>query len=252
MHWIKNIPTPIIFGHRGDSINFPENTMAAFKSVIEKGGNAFELDTMLSADGIPVVIHDRGLGRTTKINGNVDDFSALFLHNFDAGSYFSSKFSKEKIPLLSEVLSEFKDKALINIELKNFHAPFDKLPKIVAEMVLEYGMANQVIFSSFLPLSIFRIRKYLPEAKTAILCGPGLIGKILCRKCCLKISPEIVHPHFSIVSETYLEKSINRARMVNCWTVDDFDQVAVLIKRGITGIITNDPHGVRSHLLTKA
>ena len=63
---------PLIIAHRGASALAPENTMAAFELAIKQGARAFELDTMLTSDGIPVVIHDHTLDRTTNGTGSVN------------------------------------------------------------------------------------------------------------------------------------------------------------------------------------
>ena len=68
----KNERKPLIFGHRGASKYAPENTMAAFEQALEMGADGFELDTMLSADGIPVVIHDEHLNQDDEWEGKSD------------------------------------------------------------------------------------------------------------------------------------------------------------------------------------
>jgi glycerophosphoryl diester phosphodiesterase len=78
MHWIEKLQSPIIFGHRGASKYAPENTVAAFELALKQGAEAFELDTMLSADGIPVVIHDRTVDRTTDDSGKMDQISTNY------------------------------------------------------------------------------------------------------------------------------------------------------------------------------
>ena len=134
MHWIEKIVSPIIFGHRGASKYAPENTLAAFTLSLQQGAEAIELDTMLTADGIPVVIHDRTVDRTTNGTGKVDQLMVEQLRVFDAGTKFSPNFRGEKIPLLEEIFTLYKDKALINVELKNYHNPTDDLPEIVIKL----------------------------------------------------------------------------------------------------------------------
>ena len=152
MHWIDKITPPIILGHRGASKYAPENTIAAFDLALKQKADGFELDTMLSADGNPVVIHDNTVNRTTNGTGKVDWHMAGQLKDLDAGSKFSPDFAGEKIPLLEEVFTYFKGKALINVELKNFHTPSNLLPKIVFNLAQDVGILDQIIFSSFFRL----------------------------------------------------------------------------------------------------
>jgi len=70
---LLNLPSPVIFAHRGASAQAPENTLAAFELAVEQGADAIELDVKLSADGEVVVFHDVSVGRTTDGSGRVSD-----------------------------------------------------------------------------------------------------------------------------------------------------------------------------------
>ena len=82
-------PSPWITAHRGDSHHFPENSLSAFHSAIEKGAEMIELDLRMSHDHVPIVIHDSCLDRTTNGHGPVSsmDFSQLKL--LDNGSWIN-------------------------------------------------------------------------------------------------------------------------------------------------------------------
>src|SRR5437868_11167811 len=110
---------PIVFAHRGANRLTPENTMSAFRKAQELGATAFELDVQLSKDGIPVVIHDGSLERTTDGEGMVAEHTFEELCELDAGSWFGNEFIEEKIPSLEEVLQEFIPLDIyLNLELK--------------------------------------------------------------------------------------------------------------------------------------
>ncbi|MCD6576595.1 MAG: hypothetical protein J7K66_01110 [Anaerolineaceae bacterium] len=241
MHWIEKLQTPVIFGHRGASKYAPENTIAAFELAIQQGADAFELDTMLSADGIPVVIHDQTVDRTTNGHGRVDQLSAEKLHILNAGSSFSNKFSNEKIPLLEEVLLKFKDRSLINVELKNYSQPFDRLPETVAEIVNKINMTDQLIFSSFIPWNLIKLRKLLPGAHVALLCLKGIRGYLPRSKAFSSVSPMYINPYFKDISKKFIEKQHRTHRKVNTWVVNQPTDMIELINLGVDGIITNDP-----------
>lgn len=241
MHWIEKLQTPIVFGHRGASKYAPENTIAAFELALHQGAEAFELDTMLSADGIPVVIHDRTVDRTTDGSGKVDQISTKKLRALDAGSTFSPKFTNERIPLLEEVFTIFKDRALINVELKNFYNPFNLLPEIVVEIASKMDVLDQLLFSSYIPPNLNRIKRLIPKAKVAILCSKGFLGYLPRSKVFSMISPAYVHPHFKDISKRFIEKQHHINRKVNTWTVNQETDIVELIKQGVDGIITNDP-----------
>ncbi len=241
MHWIEKLQYPIIFGHRGASKYAPENTVAAFELALKQGAEAFELDTMLSADGIPVVIHDRTVDRTTDDSGKVDQISTKKLRNIDAGSTFSTKYSNERIPLLEGVFTTFKNRALINVELKNYHNLFDALPEKVAEIANRIDVLDQLLFSSFFPSNLKRIKRLIPGVPVALLCSRGVMGYLPRSKVFLSVSANYIHPHYKDISKSFIEKQHHMYRKVNVWTVNHQTDMIRLINQGVDGIITDDP-----------
>lgn len=136
--------------HRGFSGFAPENTLSAFKLALSNQSvRSIELDVQLSKDGVPVVIHDFTLERTTNGYGFVKDKTYEELRELDAGNWFSEEFKNEKIPTLEEVLALCKDKCQLNIELKTIDGMYDGYEKIVVEMVKKYEMEDDVCLTSF-------------------------------------------------------------------------------------------------------
>ncbi len=241
MHLLDQLQKPVIFAHRGASASAPENTLAAFKMAVKQGAKAIELDTMLSRDGIPVVIHDHSLERTTNGEGFVSDFNAAYLQQLDAGSYFSETFKNERIPLLCEVLEKFSKDILINIELKNYHAPHDQLTEKVINMVDEKNLWNSILFSSFLPRNLKLIREKRPQAKVALLCPSGVQGWFFRSSLFIKLSPEVIHPFNNDVDFKFIEQEHLRNRRVHVWTVNDKSRAKELFSNDVDGIFTDDP-----------
>lgn len=244
MHMIDQLNKPIIFAHRGASRYAPENTMAAFDLAFSMGAPAIELDTMLTKDGVPVVMHDRTVNRTTNGSGRVDQLTFGEIARLDAGSYFSKDFTGERVPRLADVLAKYKGKMLVNIELKNYHAPFDQLPECIAGIVRKLDNLEEIIFSSFWPNNLLRIRKLLQGAKTALLVENGFIGRILTSRVFSRLSPDFIHPFKSYINIAYLEYEHTHNRQVNVWTVNDFAQAKNFMQWGVDGLITDDPQGV--------
>lgn len=241
MHLVDIFPSPIVYGHRGASKYAPENTIAAFDIALKQGAKAFELDTMLTRDNVPVVIHDHDLERTTNGKGEVGDCTLEEIRNLDAGSYFSREFRGERIPTLKEVLSRYKKEILVNIELKNFHSPSDHLTRIVLEMVESMGLIDNIIFSSFLPKNLRILKSINPQAKTALLCLPGIRGILFRSEIFRRISPDFIHPFHGDASRSFIKREQQKKRRVNVWTVDDEMIGKQMVKNGVDGIITNDP-----------
>src|ERR687893_1121378 len=101
----------LIYAHRGASVNQPENTLRAFRHALAIGVDGIELDVHATADGIPVVIHDRDVERTTDGTGYVDETPLARLETFDAGD-------GERVPTLAEVLALVGDAAHLDVEIK--------------------------------------------------------------------------------------------------------------------------------------
>jgi glycerophosphoryl diester phosphodiesterase len=112
-------PFPRIIAHRGGGTLAPENTLAAMRCGLAHGFRAVEFDVMLSADGIPVLMHDPDFGRTIAGSGSVSDCTAGELAAMDAGSSFDRRFAGEKVPTFRQVIAFCDDNGIwMNVEIK--------------------------------------------------------------------------------------------------------------------------------------
>ena len=91
-------PYPRIVAHRGGGTLAPENTLGAIRFGASRGFVAVEVDVMLAGDGVPVLIHDRTLERTTHTRGMVSATPLAALERLDAGAWFSAEWRGERIP----------------------------------------------------------------------------------------------------------------------------------------------------------
>src|SRR3954451_9117490 len=101
----------LVYGHRGLSGRFPENTLLACREALAAGGDGIEFDVHATSDGVPVIIHDRGLERPANGMGKVDEVPLSRLRALDAGR-------GERVPTLAEVLDLVGDRAHLDIEIK--------------------------------------------------------------------------------------------------------------------------------------
>ena len=108
-----------IIAHRGDAKSAPENTLESYRAAIAREIDYIEVDVRLTADGVPVAIHDATVDRTTDGEGRISDLSYAELQQLDAGSWFSSRFAGVTIPTLAEVLAEAQGKVCVFIDLKD-------------------------------------------------------------------------------------------------------------------------------------
>lgn len=112
-------PYPRILAHRGGGTLAPENTYAGLRCGMQAGFRAIEFDVMLARDGVPVVMHDPGLGRTVKGSGSVFEHDARELAAMDAGAWFALAFVGEPVPLFADYAALCKAHDVwMNIEIK--------------------------------------------------------------------------------------------------------------------------------------
>ncbi len=241
---LNTLPTPVIFAHRGASAHAPENTLAAFLLAYKEKADAIELDVKLSADGIPVVIHDPTVERTTRGKGAVADLSLSALKKLDAGG-------GQKIPTLEEVFEAVGGKMLINIELTNYKTRKDALVDKVVKAVKRHALAESVIFSSFLPENLARAAALLPQTPRGLLTLPNLFGWFARRVSFKSGDYQALHPHLRDVSRSEIEKIHAMGRRVHVWTVNQAEDMRRLTEWGADGFFTDDPKLARTLLREK-
>ena len=112
-------PYPRWIAHRGAGTLAPENTLAAFRAGAAHGYRMFECDTKLSADGVPFLLHDDTLERTTDGQGPAGALTWNDLSRLDAGRWHSPAHGGEPLPTLAAVARWcLAHDALLNIEIK--------------------------------------------------------------------------------------------------------------------------------------
>jgi len=212
--------------------------MAAFSAAVELGVDGLELDIHLSRDGIPVVIHDESLQRTTDGRGLVGDASLEQLQQLDAGGWFSPEFMGESLPTLAEVLSAFSGKPRLNLELKEFTAGVEVLS------LLRQHSDAEVVISSF-DYDLLKGLRSLDEAlPLAVLFDDGNWRQAV--RFANEISACAFHPADNLVCRRMVSACRKLALPVSVWTVDQEEQARSLMRMGISGLFTNDPDALRS------
>lgn len=232
---------PAIIAHRGASAYAPENTLAAFELALRQSADAIELDAKLSADGKVVIYHDQTTDRTTATSGRVKDFTLAELRRLDAGSHFDVAFKGEPIPTLEEVFDLVGHRTFINIELTNYGSPTDTLPEKVAALVQRHRLSKRVLFSSFNPLALIRVRRKLPETPIGLLALPGRAGVWARSFLGRLLGYQSLHPAACDVNLALVESAHRRGQKVFVWTVNQAEQMRQLFDMGVDGIFTDDP-----------
>jgi len=148
--------------HRGHPRKYPENTITAYQAAYDLGFTYIELDVQLSKDGVPIIMHDITVDRTTNGSGFVKDFTYDELRKLKVGEY-------EKIPTLEEALLFAKGKLKVAVELKQMGDLHEGLEKSVLEVIEKTGMLDQVYVNSFDHFSIERLRDLSEEIDLGLI-----------------------------------------------------------------------------------
>ncbi len=237
----SDLPRPTVFAHRGSSAHAPENTLAAFQLSLSQGAPALELDAMLSADGQVVVIHDDSVDRTSNGSGKVRQMPLAAIKELDGGSYFNPAFKGEKIPTLAEVFETVGRHIFINIEIKNYASPLDGLPSSIASLVQKYNLAEYVLFSSFNPLALLKIRRLLPQVPCGLLIFHGSGGGWARGWLGRRFPCQALHPDLRDVTPSFIASTHQSDRRMHVYTVNQPDEMKRLFDLGVDGIFTDDP-----------
>ena len=222
-----------IYGHRGSSGICPENTLLSFRTAIEQGADGIELDVHLTKDGIPIVIHDEMLERTTNGAGFVKNFTVNELQAFDAGN-------GETIPTLREVLHLLDGTSVeLNIELKTTLLLYEGIEEKVLSVVQKFGAGRKVVYSSFHLPTLLRLKATDNTANIAWLLEMGFPLPHPA-DCIETLNLEALHlgaNMFMANPEHYSEVSDK----IRIWTVNNPADAQALAAFGVAAIITDYP-----------
>ncbi|XP_058971033.1 glycerophosphodiester phosphodiesterase 1 isoform X2 [Pocillopora verrucosa] len=151
--------SPVIIGHRGCSLEAPENTLAAFKLAKENGAQGVEFDLDFTKDGVPVIIHDSTVDRTTDGHGKVRDFTYEEIRRLNASAKHPNreKFPDERIPHLQEVVD-----LCVNLGLQMYidvkaASQAGKAASVLKNLFASHQLYDKAIVCSFYPNVIFQI-----------------------------------------------------------------------------------------------
>jgi len=229
-----------VWAHRGASAVAPENTMAAFRAAEAAGADGIELDVHLSRDGVPVVLHDETLERTTDGRGPVGAVSLAQLRQLDAGAWFDPAFAGERLPTLEEVFVWASDRLRLNVEIKAAEAGL-----AVVEL-LRNNPRVRILVSSFDHGMLEQLRRHAPELPLAFLVDSPFWRRAVRRA--VQCRAESLHPRYDLLSHPLLAACRRQGLAVHCWTVDRPEESASLRRRGVAGVFTNDPALIIHHL----
>ena len=223
-----------ITAHRGYSAQYPENTLAAFRGAIALGADCIELDVRQTADGVPVVLHDASLLRTTGWDRDIGDVTYAEIRKLDDGSWYSSQFSGERIPTLEEVLRLAKHGGVeLNVELKP--EGNGTLARTVADLLRQYGMRGRCVVTSANYELLKEIKRCDSRIKT------GYITSIIPTHATGMKDADAFSVRAAFLSAAGVRRLHAADKQVFAWTVNTGDAMRNMIAFGVDDLITDNP-----------
>lgn len=228
-----------IVGHRGAAGVAPENTLPSFEAAWAAGVAWVETDVHLTRDGVPVLLHDATLDRTTTGHGPVSEITWDELQAVDAGVRFSPAFGGTRVPRLEQLLSAAAGRSGILIELKEEAEWADLLVSRVLEAVAAAGAQPWVRLISFEADLLERVRR-VPGGQE-LECGfiaseaPGIIETAQ-RLGCVSINPSL-----RALSPALIKTARAAGLLVNAWTANTAEQVLRAAEMGVDELETDFP-----------
>ena len=248
--------TILVSAHRGGAALAPENTLASFRNGIALGADFIEMDVHLTKDGVPVVIHDPTIDRTTDGSGRVADLTLAQLQSFNAAAKFPGAAEKQVVPTLAQVLDLAQPTNVgLEIEIKATadNQRYAGIEQKVVDEVAARGMRDRVRIMAFEFDTLQRVRAIDPKIKTTALFTTdyfrshdidqpaAVIDDVASFADGIGVNKDLLTP--KLVQEAH-----NRKMSVGVWTVDTEAEMIKFIKMDVDSITSNRPDLVKQVL----
>lgn len=257
---------PLVVAHRGGQHYTPENTIIAAVYANQIGAHAMEIDVQISVDGVPFLMHDITLERTTDVEAvfpgregdAADSFTIAELTSLNAGEWFTTTdpygtieegkvpagllddYEVAMVPTLEEFLDYVNDTTLsLNVELKRIsddHPLIDQFSDIVIDVLIEADMDDQIWVQSYTAAVLDQVESLAPVMKSMFSLG----DEPLTPEEFLASGYDMINTHYSLSNKIF-KGYVDAGIEVNIYTVDlklSFQQAWAL---GISHVTTNEP-----------
>ena len=232
-------PYPRWIAHRGAGKLAPENTLAAFRLGAAHGWRAFECDVKLSADGVPFLLHDATLERTTSGTGTAGDLPWNQLSHLDAGGWHSRAYAGEPLPTLDAIATYvLRNGFALNIEIKPTPGQEAQTGAMVAAHAarLWHGQPVPPLLSSFRPESLASARDAAPQLPRALLVDElwdGWFDMARSLQCVAVVT------NHRLMDATLHQQLHGAGLRTLCYTVNDAADADRLLALPVDGLITD-------------
>ncbi|MDQ4044757.1 MAG: hypothetical protein M3173_04835 [Chloroflexota bacterium] len=236
---------PIISAHRGGRVEAPENTLDAFRRARDLGVPGAECDVHLSADGVPVVIHDDTVDRTTDGTGAVHALTVDQLARLDARAVHADWPTAPHVPTFAEFMEIARDFAYVEVEIKA-DAP-ERIERLVPLLIEEIDRADareKVRLISFDPDIIALCREQAPDMMTSLIVYETTEQEI---RAALDLGCDGIAGDVKTKSQRFVDDAHEAGLKVTCWTVNTDEDFDNMLAWGVDVITTDRP----KHMLAR-
>jgi glycerophosphoryl diester phosphodiesterase len=231
-----------VIAHRGYSQVAPEDTMAAYESAARAGADFLENDVQSTADGVPMILHDDTLDRTTDGTGRLDEAQSADVAKLDAGSWFSPFFVGQRVPTSVEMLQHAKAKGrqvLLEIKGPETRTEIERIVKEVGDT----SMRESTVIQSFDPEILRTVHGIDPSLRLGLLRSTLDADPVAAARSTFAAT---YNPAWTaLAGRPGVVASLHAAGIaVQPWTVDDPRQWDAMDRMGVDGVITNRAGGL--------
>jgi len=224
--------------HRGASVEYPENTLLAYRKAIDYGIDALEADIHLTRDRELVAIHDGTLTRTTNGKGLVREHTLSELAALDAGR-------GEKIPRLAQIFALAASAPIrLYLEIKgDSEAEYLEVSEALLSAVQAAGLLRRVILTSFSSAALLRAKALQPGVSTMLDPSPqdgSLTPQEICEQA-LRASANSISYDFQILTPQIAEEARLNGLALYPWMPNTPEDIRRTLALGITGVMTDRP-----------
>lgn len=225
----------LVLSHAACKGHAPENTLAGIRAALAIGADAVEVDVRATADGVPVLLHDPTVDRTTDGSGLLAAMTLSEAQKLNAGD---ERFPGERVPSLEEAVQTAGEMALF-LELKE-----TGIERAVLDVIERTGAMERCTINSFLGDALSAMRRLEPRLPCVLTVAgrPADWDELLTRA--LELYAQGLSVECSLVDAALVEKTLRRAMRVYSWTVNDGREMQRLIALGVDGIISDYPDRV--------
>lgn len=233
-----------IIAHRGHKVGAPEQTLAAYGLAIDLGAEMIEADLRFSRDGVPLMLHDARLERTTNGRGLVANMDWQEIASLDAGGWFGSRFSGQRVPRLSELFALAASRGVaLCIEAKgDTHEENAHAALVAAQEIARRGRLDLDVVASFDHLALSEAVDAVSGLRTAPdrlpERGPSTPADLLGQARAARAS--IIQHHFADLDASVVAQVQEAGVEVWAWPPANHTEAQFAFDSGAVGLMGDD------------